>query len=541
MTNLGPNSDPNPNQTPHVLVKPPKPANLAKTSENNTIIKPNSTHIHNNNPSPIQNKSWFNWRFLVLALMILIIIGLASGLAVLNSNLKDVSKRLAELSSQQNVQERNLNEVEAQAANLGKNPNLQKALKSVVRIERRIGADDVKRIRSSLGPRLSQTERGKLTSSSEAKEFWELAGTGVVVDKDLILTNKHVIGLNYDYRAIDANNQLIDVVRAAVHPTEDLGLLKASQRTDLEPINIADKIDTGDQIFALGHPLGLTNTLSQGLVSSINRNFLYESDSYLSYIRLPQALRDASIRTPENDKQGLIFRYQDQGFSHMLQHNAAINFGSSGGPIVNSQGQMVAVNTFGIRRADTRTFNMNPGVDPEQDINNYKDLENKVSEGYAPSSDFAQNGGIYRDVVVSFLAAYQNKTELPFLDGFGAAVTPSQAGFWGLPASYGFWLQGLTDSYYGIKEPGVTPNGNLAKSGLVNGDLITNLGGQELNNKSIGHVLSGLKPEQEVSVVYYRQKEDKSWVKQEGKLVVSKIKVWSDQDLRAMKLGSLQL
>jgi S1-C subfamily serine protease len=225
----------------------------------------------------------------------------------------------------------------------------------------------------------------------------------------------------------------------------------------------------------------------------------------------------------------------------MVQHNASINYGSSGGPIVNTDGQLVAVNTFGIKRQDTRTFNLNPGVDALADINSYNDLQNKVNEGYAPSSDFNQNGGIHVDVVKKFLEAYRNSTGVPFLDAYGSSVSPSQAAFWGLPKEYGFWLSGLQDSFYKIDEPGVIKDGDLAAAGLQNNDLITALNGTQLERQGIGTILINLEPGKEVSLEFYHQNEDKTWSQKQTTVKISLIKLWGEADLNGMQIGELKL
>ena len=80
-----------------------------------------------------------------------------------------------------------------------------------------------------------------------------------------------------------------------------------------------DDLNAGDGVFAVGNPLGLERSVSQGIISTLNRNF-----------------------------EGLIY----------LQTDAAINPGNSGGPLFNLRGEVVGVNSLGFRGADNLGFSI---------------------------------------------------------------------------------------------------------------------------------------------------------------------------------------
>ena len=133
-------------------------------------------------------------------------------------------------------------------------------------------------------------------------------GSGFVIGNGYDLaTNFHVIeGASYVY-AVSADGQeeiLLENVKA-YDKSSDLAVLHSSVSFNAKPLTLAnsDKVRQGDRIYAIGYPLGLSNTLSDGIVSA---------------------------------------RYMDLGVDY-LQITAAISPGSSGGALLNSRGQVVGV------------------------------------------------------------------------------------------------------------------------------------------------------------------------------------------------------
>jgi S1-C subfamily serine protease len=143
-------------------------------------------------------------------------------------------------------------------------------------------------------------------------------GTGFVVWKDgRIVTNFHVLLIPLqtgESRTIQAQVILPDgrefdrVEILAVDPDHDLAILKIPA-SNLQPLSLADssKVKPGESVVAIGHPLGLGNTVSNGLVSAI--------------------------------------RQLDQDHT-LLQISAPIAPGSSGGPLFNDRGEVIGVATF---------------------------------------------------------------------------------------------------------------------------------------------------------------------------------------------------
>jgi S1-C subfamily serine protease len=146
----------------------------------------------------------------------------------------------------------------------------------------------------------------------------EASGTGFVIDGGgTIVTNAHVVGTaNSAQVRLDDSAEAIDARILGTDPSSDLAVLRvdSSKTAHLRPLALADsdQVKVGDLAVAIGYPLGLDRTLTQGVVSGVGR----------------------AIKAPN-------------GFSidKVIQTDAAINPGNSGGPLLNSAGRVVGVNS----------------------------------------------------------------------------------------------------------------------------------------------------------------------------------------------------
>ncbi len=139
-------------------------------------------------------------------------------------------------------------------------------------------------------------------------------GSGVVVDENgYILTNYHVIEQASRISVGLDNETMYDAVLLAGDPVNDLALLKINADKPLHAIDFAadDDLFLGETVIALGNPFGFSQTVTAGVLSGINREARY---------------RDRVV-------------YRD-----ILQTDAAVNYGSSGGPLVNLDGEMIGLN-----------------------------------------------------------------------------------------------------------------------------------------------------------------------------------------------------
>lgn len=164
-------------------------------------------------------------------------------------------------------------------------------------------------------------------------------GSGEFLTADgYILTNTHVITLDGATASPEIEVKTFDghVYKARLigtDPTIDLAVIKIDAPTRFTPIVFADsdKVNVGDNVVAIGAPLGLANTVTKGIVSALNRT-----------------IQVSSAAAPDKNWGGLeLWSNQSSAAPiniDVIQTDAAINPGNSGGALVNEQGQLVGVN-----------------------------------------------------------------------------------------------------------------------------------------------------------------------------------------------------
>ncbi|SDO45191.1 putative serine protease PepD [Klenkia soli] len=148
------------------------------------------------------------------------------------------------------------------------------------------------------------------------------SGSGVVLTDDgYVLTNNHVVTLDSSttsatVQVTTSDGKLYDATVVGTDPTSDLAVIKLSDASGLTPATFADstKVQVGDQAVAIGAPLGLSNTVTTGIVSALDRAVATGSDTNTTVI-------DA------------------------IQTDAAINPGNSGGALVNAAGEVIGINS----------------------------------------------------------------------------------------------------------------------------------------------------------------------------------------------------
>ena len=159
------------------------------------------------------------------------------------------------------------------------------------------------------------------------------AGTGIIVTSDgYILTNKHVIdGATKISVVLDNGKTYDDVEVAAVDPLNDVAFLKIKDVSGLTAVTLGDSktISVGQQVIAIGNALGqYQNSVTSGIISGTGRSLTATDSSGTMSERL----------------------------SDMIQTDAAINSGNSGGPLVNAAGQVIGINTATSSSADNVGF-----------------------------------------------------------------------------------------------------------------------------------------------------------------------------------------
>jgi S1-C subfamily serine protease len=160
------------------------------------------------------------------------------------------------------------------------------------------------------------------------------AGTGYIVSDDgLVITNKHVISLlcgnnNTIFQTVGVDNdqRVYDLELKSIDPVDDIAILKIKNPTNtLKKVDFGDSnaLQLGEDVVAVGNALGtLQNSVTKGVVSGLDRSF----DS--------GGLKDECTNSD----------FQVNG---LIQTDAAINKGNSGGPLFNSSGQIIGMNTLG--------------------------------------------------------------------------------------------------------------------------------------------------------------------------------------------------
>jgi S1-C subfamily serine protease len=144
-------------------------------------------------------------------------------------------------------------------------------------------------------------------------------GSGFVYDSTgRIITNNHVIaGATGGITVTFLNGTVVDATVIGADPYSDIAVIKVTAPTALlKPLRIGSSsaLVVGDVVYALGNPFQLTDTLTQGIISAVGRT-LDEGAGYL--------------------------------IVDVLQTDAAVNPGNSGGPLLDSQGEVVGINTAG--------------------------------------------------------------------------------------------------------------------------------------------------------------------------------------------------
>ena len=155
-------------------------------------------------------------------------------------------------------------------------------------------------------------------------------GSGVIFDtQGHILTNNHVVtgaGAGSQLSVTLADKRTYDATVVGTDPSTDLAVIKLTNGpSDLKPIALGDAntIKVGDQVMAVGNPLGLAGTVTTGIVSALNR---------------PVTTTDQS--TDPNAQTSA-----DPVVTNAIQTSAAINPGNSGGALVNASGQLIGINS----------------------------------------------------------------------------------------------------------------------------------------------------------------------------------------------------
>jgi S1-C subfamily serine protease len=144
----------------------------------------------------------------------------------------------------------------------------------------------------------------------------EGSGSGVVIDDRVLVTNAHVAGRTRHVRAAFSDGTQMDAAVAGIDRLSDLAVLRTADDTPPPvPFGDAATLQVGQLVVAIGNPLGLAGSVTTGVVSGLGRSLPAQSGAYSRMIE------------------------------DVIQTDAALNPGNSGGALVDTSARLVGVNT----------------------------------------------------------------------------------------------------------------------------------------------------------------------------------------------------
>lgn len=315
----------------------------------------------------------------------------------------------------------------ARNQNIGLNDN-KGTLKQIITSESLLISD----IAKNVGPSVVSIN---VVSQGVATDFFgvdrayeqEAAGTGVIVSEDgIIVTNRHVIpgGSPKVSIILSDGSELTDV--------EVIGRTGESDPLDVAFLRVKDKkgkkliaaklgdsgtVQVGDKAVAIGNALGqFQNSVTSGIISGFGRSVV------------------------AGDETG------SENLQNLLQTDAAINQGNSGGPLVNANGEVIGINTA-------------------------------IAGGGAENIGFAIPINDIKGLIKSVLE--KGKLERPYLGIRYVSLTDDIAQQYGIKTKRGAYIVPTTS-----RQQSILPDSPASKAGLKIGDVITKIAGKDINEKT---------------------------------------------------------
>lgn len=288
-------------------------------------------------------------------------------------------------------------------------------------------------------------------------------GSGFVWDtQGYIVTNNHVVTGATDITVVFSDGTSVAATTVGSDPQSDLAVIRVNASAlDLHPVEIGNShaLSVGDLVIAIGNPYGLAGTMTQGIVSALSR----------------------SLEVSESDP----FSYSTYTIPDIIQTDAAVNPGNSGGVLLNMQGQVI-----GVTSAIQSSTDSNAGI------------------------AFAIPAHIVQKVVPVLI---QNGSYAhPSLGLSGTTMTPAIAQAMGLP-----------DDARGVLITGITSGGAAERAGLITstrirrgpgqvsisyGDVVTKIDGQAVTKYEdmVSYIFNNTKVGQTVTLTILRDGREKT-------------------------------
>jgi S1-C subfamily serine protease len=273
-----------------------------------------------------------------------------------------------------------------------------------------------------------------ITSTEMAYDFFyqpvpqQGQGSGFILDtQGHILTNNHVVEGAQRVEVTLWNKKKYKATVLGTDKSHDLALLQINNVPNLTPATLAtsNNLLVGQQVYAIGNPFGFQGTMTRGIISALRS------------VQLPSGMR----------------------IDNAIQTDASVNPGNSGGPLLNSHGEVIGITTM-------IAMNPNGGANQSAGIG----FAIPISTAKAVLDDFARYGRVRR----------------PSMDVVTLPISPDLAEQIGLPADYGVLIERVLPGGAG-ERAGLKGGSQRAYLGftpvVLGGDLIVAIDGQDITSK----------------------------------------------------------
>src|SRR5262249_28141004 len=291
-----------------------------------------------------------------------------------------------------------------------------------------------------------------LTKATEY-DFWmdpvpvEGAGSGFVIDtKGYVLTNFHVVQGAQSIEVVLGDQSRYPAKFIGADQRNDVALLKIEPKKQLVALPLGDSaaLQVGQKVLAIGNPFGFQSTLTTGVVSALGR----------------------TVQTGQNT---LI--------DEAIQTDAAINRGNSGGPLINTHGEVIGINSAIYTPTGTTA-----GIGFAIPVNTAKRI----------AHDLITDGRVHQ--------AFLGVETIPINESFAEAL--------GLPAQEGLLVQTTTRNGPAA-QAGIKGGDRVAQAGMrrfyVGGDVLTAIDGQKITSRvDVDLMLNKKRPGDDLSVTPFR-------------------------------------
>ena len=289
----------------------------------------------------------------------------------------------------------------------------------------------VKQVAPAVVTVLNRTEQGRGS------------GSGVIVsDQGYIITNNHVVEGGQSLAVIFADGSRHDATLIGTDPLADIAVIQVKDAVPaIAPIGDSSALQPGEQVVAIGSPLGnFRNTVTAGIISALNRSV-------------------------GSSMEGLI------------QTDAAINNGNSGGPLVNLRGEVVGINTLVVRGGS---------------------LEAMGSDASVEGLGFSIPSSTFKSISDQLIA--NGKVEYPYLGIVYTMLDAEISAENNLPVQSGAWINASRQGQTAIVSG--TP---AAEAGLQENDIIIAVDNVSLaEGNSLRQALTKFKPGDTVTLTFLR-------------------------------------